>query len=170
MKILVKAASGIVSRAISLAFGKKRGRVYTLQKSQWIARPPDDVFPFFANAANLERLTPPWLRFEILNPGVDLHRGAIIDYRLRVHGIPLRWQSEILEWEPPHRFVDVQRKGPYSLWIHEHRFEPRDGGTVVYDNVQYAAPGGALVQRFLIAHDLDRIFSYRRARLEEHFV
>src|SRR5262249_9945691 len=128
-----------------------------------------EVFPFFADANNLERITPPWLKFKILNPDVEMQRGALINYRLHVHGVPLRWQSEITEWEPPYRFVDVQRRGPYSLWIHEHRFEAHNGGTLVQDTVQYAAPGGTLLRELLIDRDLDSIFNYRRERLEEHF-
>jgi TIGR01777 family protein len=154
---------------ISVALGKNVGAVSTLRKTQWIARPPHEVFPFFADANNLERITPPWLKFRILNPGVEMQRGALINYRLHVHGIPLCWQSEITEWEPPYRFVDVQRRGPYSLWVHEHRFEPHDGGTLVQDTVQYAAPGGTLLRQIFIDRDLDSIFKYRRQRLEEHF-
>jgi ligand-binding SRPBCC domain-containing protein len=154
---------------ISLALGKNVGAVSTLRKSQWIPRPPQEVFPFFANANNLERITPPWLKFRILNPEVEMRCGALINYRLHLHGISLRWQSEITEWEPPYRFVDVQRRGPYSLWIHEHRFEPHNGGTLVQDTVQYSAPGGRLLREIFIDRDLDSIFSYRRERLEEHF-
>ena len=154
---------------ISIALGKNVGAVSTLRKTQWIARPPHEVFPFFADANNLERITPPWLKFKILNPGVEMQRKALINYRLHVHGMPLCWQSEITEWEPPYRFVDVQRRGPYSLWIHEHRFEAHNGGTLVQDTVQYAAPGGTLLRELLIEPDLDLIFNYRRERLEEHF-
>jgi ligand-binding SRPBCC domain-containing protein len=153
---------------LSLALGRNVGTVSTLSKSQWIARPPHEVFPFFADASNLESITPPWLKFKILNPGVRVCRGAFIEYRLHLHGIPLRWRSEIIEWDPPYRFVDVQRRGPYSLWIHEHRFEPHDGGTLVQDTVQYAAPGGTLLRVLLIDRALHSIFSYMRERLEEH--
>jgi uncharacterized protein (TIGR01777 family) len=152
---------------LRIALGKNVGPISVLRKSQWIARPPQEVFPFFANANNLERITPAWLRFQVLNPDVAMRRGALIDYKLRLHGIPMTWQSEIIEWEPPHRFVDVQRRGPYSLWIHEHRFEPSNGGTLVHDSVQYAAPGGELISKCLIDRDLDSIFRYRSARLSE---
>ena len=154
---------------LSLALGKNVGSVSRLHKTQWIARHPEEVFPFFADANNLERITPPWLRFQILNPDVEMHGGTIIRYKLNLHGVRLRWESEIVEWEPPYRFVDVQRRGPYSLWIHEHRFEPHNGGTLVHDDVQYSAPGGALVRNLLIAPDLESIFSYRKERLEQHF-
>jgi ligand-binding SRPBCC domain-containing protein len=93
----------------------------------------------------------------------------LLDYRLRLHGIPLRWQSEIAVWEPPDRFVDRQTKGPYSVWVHEHTFTERDGGTLVGDRVEYAVPGGRLVQKFFVAPDLQRIFRYRHRVLEEIF-
>jgi ligand-binding SRPBCC domain-containing protein len=154
---------------LAFALAKSVDGVSTLESSQWIAHPPEDVFPFFASANNLDLLTPKWLEFEIRNPGVEMRSGALINYKLRLHGIPLCWQSEIVEWEPPYRFVDVQRRGPYGLWIHEHQFEPRDGGTVVSDRVRYTVPGGTLVRKLFVERDLSRIFSYRRARLEEHF-
>jgi ligand-binding SRPBCC domain-containing protein len=103
----------------------------------------------------------------------EMGAGTVIDYRLRLHGIPLRWRSEITVWEPPRRFVDVQRRGPYRLWEHEHLFLPKDGGTLVQDRVRYAVPGGSLlaplVDRLLVRPDLERIFAYRRQRLKEIF-
>jgi ligand-binding SRPBCC domain-containing protein len=123
-----------------------------------------------ADPRNLERLTPDWLHFEILTPAeINLRQGALLDYRLRLRGIPLRWQSEISVWEPPQRFVDRQTKGPYSLWVHEHTFKEQNGGTVVVDRVEYAVPGGRLVDRFFVAPDLKRIFQYRHQVLEELF-
>jgi ligand-binding SRPBCC domain-containing protein len=86
-----------------------------------------------------------------------------------MHGIPIRWQSEIAVWHPPQHFVDRQTKGPYSLWVHEHTFEDHDGGTVIGDNVEYAVPGGSLVQKLLVAPDLERIFKYRHQILEGLF-
>lgn len=132
--------------------------------------PLAEVFPFFADARNLEALTPTWLRFEILTPGaVDMRVGALIDYRLRVHGVPLRWQSEITAWDPPHLFVDEQRRGPYRLWKHTHRFAADGDATLVEDAVEYAVPGGALVDALLVRRDLDRIFRFRRDVLKERF-
>jgi ligand-binding SRPBCC domain-containing protein len=143
---------------------------YHLQTEIWLARPRQQVFEFFADPRNLERITPPWLGFEILTPAeIKIGTGTLLDYRLRLRGIPLRWQSEIAAWEPPRRFVDRQLKGPYSLWVHEHRFDERDGGTVVGDRVEYAVPGGRLVQRFLVAPDLHKIFYYRHKALAEIF-
>jgi ligand-binding SRPBCC domain-containing protein len=143
---------------------------YQLQTEIWLPRSRQQVFEFFADPRNLERITPPWLGFEILTPPeIKIGTGTLLDYRLRLRGIPLRWQSEIAVWEPPRRFVDRQLKGPYSLWVHEHRFDERDGGTAVGDRVEYAVPGGRLVQRFLVAPDLQKIFSYRHKALAEIF-
>ena len=144
-------------------------KLYTLKTEQWIPRTPEQLFPFFANPENLEQLPPPWLHFRIVSPRVDIHAGARIDYRLRLHGVPLKWQSEITAWEPPFRFIDVQKRGPYRAWIHEHTFESRNGGTLMRDHVQYAVAGGTLVRKCLVAPDLEKIFDFRRTRLESIF-
>lgn len=143
-------------------------KTYSLRSELWLPRPRAEVFPFFADAANLQRITPPWLHFEVVTPApVDMRVGALIDYRLRVRGLPVRWRSEITCWEPPQRFVDEQRRGPYRLWVHEHTFEDVDGGTLVGDRVEYAVHLGVLVQRFLVGPDVQRIFAYRKQRLRE---
>lgn len=130
--------------------------------------PIEQVFDFFSNAENLESLTPPWLGFEIRSPKpLPMHVGTIIDYRIRLRGIPLRWRSEITAWEAPHRFVDEQRKGPYRFWIHEHRFEERDGGTDVIDEVHYSVWGGKWIHRLFVLRDLERIFDFRQRKLHE---
>jgi ligand-binding SRPBCC domain-containing protein len=130
----------------------------------------DRVFDFFSNAQNLEQLTPPWLRFEIMTEGpIAMAPGTLIDYRIYWRRIPMRWRTEIEVWEPPHRFVDRQIRGPYRLWRHEHVFVERDDGTSVIDRVEYAPFGGALVQRFFVARDIDRIFAYRQAVLGRLF-
>ena len=145
-------------------------KTYQLQSELWLPQPRREVFKFFADPRNLERLTPRWLRFEILTPAdVKIAKGTLLDYRLRLRGIPLRWQSEIAVWEPPHRFVDRQTKGPYSLWVHEHTFAESRNGTIVGDRVEYAVPGGALVHKFLVAPDLEKIFQYRHKVLGEIF-
>ena len=145
-------------------------RTYQLRKSIWLAQPRAKVFEFFSNPGNLDRLTPAWLKFAILTPETSqLKQGTLLDYRLRIRGMPIHWQSEIAVWEPPHRFVDRQTKGPYSLWVHEHTFEERNNGTLVGDNVEYAVPGGTIVQKFLVAPDLERIFDYRHQILENLF-
>lgn len=144
--------------------------MFTYESEILLDRPVDEVFSFFSEARNLEVLTPDFLRFEVLTPEpVEMGPGTRIDYRLRLRGIPLRWQSEITVWEPPRRFVDEQRRGPYRAWIHEHTFEARDGATVARDRVRYDHLGGRLVNRLLVAPDIERIFAYRRRKLEELF-
>jgi ligand-binding SRPBCC domain-containing protein len=131
------------------------------------------VFPFFADARNLERLTPPSLRFEIVTPGaIRMGEGAIIDYRLRISGIPVRWRSMIELWEPPLRFVDVQVRGPYASWRHTHSFDETPAGTMVRDRVEYALPFGplgALVRRLIVARRLEDIFAFRGRVIREVF-
>lgn len=145
-------------------------REFALQTELWLPRPPAEVFPFFAEARNLESLTPPWLNFEVLTPApIAMRAGALIDYRIRVHGFPIRWRTEIAEWQPPHRFADVQLRGPYTLWHHTHTFEDRDGGTLCGDQVRYRPRGGALVHWLFVRRDVQRIFRYREQRLREIF-
>ncbi len=143
---------------------------FMLQTDLWLPRPRDEVFPFFAEARNLETLTPPWVQFEVLTPGhIEMRRGTMIDYRIRVHGVPVRWRTEIAEWQPPHRFVDVQLRGPYTLWHHTHTFEERDGGTLCADRVRYRPRGGALMNWLFVRRDVERIFQYRQLRMKEIF-
>lgn len=124
--------------------------------------PRGEVFGYFAEARNLEKLTPPWLRFEVLTKGpITMNAGTLIDYRIHWRGIPLRWRTEIEAWEPPHRFVDRQIRGPYRLWRHEHLFIDRGNGTSIIDRVEYAPLGGVLAQRLVVARDVKRIFAYR---------
>jgi len=147
-----------------------RMKTHVLERELWLPRPVGDVFPFFADARNLEVLTPPWLSFKVVTLGaITMAPGTIIDYKLRVHGFPVGWQSEITVWEPPHRFVDEQRRGPYRLWVHEHGFEEENGGTLARDVVEYAAPGGGLVNRLFVAGDVKKIFEYRAQKLKELF-
>jgi ligand-binding SRPBCC domain-containing protein len=143
---------------------------YTFQDELWLPRPVDEVFPFFAAARNLETITPPWLKFEVMTPEpIEMKPGTLIDYRIRVHGFPIRWRTEIREWEPPHRFVDVQLRGPYTLWHHTHTFAAREGGTVCRDEVRYRPRGGALMNRLFVRRDVEQIFLYRQKRLREIF-
>ena len=136
----------------------------------WLPLPPEALFPFFADAANLDAITPPWMYFHIVTPPpIDMHTGTLIDYRLRVRGIPLRWRTRIGAWQPPSRFVDEQIRGPYRQWIHEHSFEPHDGGTWVRDHVHYAEPLDWLVHRWFVRPDIERIFEYRSDVLRRRF-
>lgn len=143
---------------------------FTLETELWLPYPLEEVFRFFAEARNLEALTPPWVGFEVLTPApIMMARGTLIDYRIRVHGIPLRWRTEIAEWQPPHRFVDQQLSGPYTLWHHTHSFEERDGGTLCRDRVRYRPRGGALVNWLFVRRDVERIFRFREERMKELF-
>ncbi len=147
---------------------------HTLRREQRLPGSPEQVFPFFADAGNLEAITPPWLGFEVVTPRpIEMRVGALIEYRLRLHGLSIGWLTRIEEWEPGVRFVDVQLAGPYKLWHHTHEFEPAPGGgTLMRDSVRYAlplGPLGELAHRLLVRRDLRRIFDFRaraiRARL-----
>ena len=139
--------------------------VNVLQREQLLPGTPEQVFPFFADAHNLERITPPLLRFRVMTPRpIEMAAGTFIQYRLRIRGLPVRWNTLIQAWDPPFRFVDVQVKGPYKLWHHTHEFEAVDGGTLMRDTVRYDigfGPFGDLADRLLVTKDLEKIFDYR---------
>lgn len=144
--------------------------VHEFKTEVWLPLPPSELFPFFAEASNLNLITPEWLHFHIVSPSpIVMGAGTLIDYRLRVRGIPMRWRTRIIAWEPPHRFVDEQMRGPYRQWIHEHRFLERDGGTLVQDSVRYSVWLDFLVHRFLVRGDIERIFSARSEALRARF-
>jgi ligand-binding SRPBCC domain-containing protein len=138
---------------------------HTLTREQTLPGTPDEVFPFFAEARNLERITPPWLHFHVVTQPPELRQGALIEYRLKLHGVPIRWLTQIEEWAPGERFVDVQLRGPYALWHHTHEFEPAgDGRTLMRDTVRYALPFGplgSLAHRLFVKRDVERIFMFR---------
>ena len=143
---------------------------HTLTREQYLRGTPEEVFPFFADAGNLEAITPSWLAFHVVTPRpIAMREGTLIEYRLRLHGVPIRWLTRIDEWVPGERFVDSQLHGPYALWHHTHEFErASDGGTLMRDTVRYAlrlGPLGALAHRLLVARDLERIFDYRTVSL-----
>jgi ligand-binding SRPBCC domain-containing protein len=149
-------------------------RDHRVETRLWLPRGRAEVFPFFADAYNLEAITPPWLRFSVLTPPpIEMRAGTLIEYRLRLHGVPLRWRTEIAAWEPPVRFVDRQVAGPYETWEHEHVFRDAGGGVVMSDRVDYRIRGGALVDwvgdRAVARRDLRRIFEYRRDVLQARF-
>lgn len=148
---------------------------HLLERSQRVEVPIDLAFAFYVNSDNLEPLTPPWLHFEVTTPRpLRLRSGTLLDYRLRLHGVPIRWTTLIETWEPPLRFVDSQAKGPYSLWEHTHLFESDgDGATIIHDRVRYAiplGPLGAIAHRLFVRRDLERIFDYRRDAVAERLV
>jgi ligand-binding SRPBCC domain-containing protein len=135
----------------------------------WLPRPRDEVFAFFSDAANLEALTPPWLHFRILTrKPIAMHAGTLIDYSIRVHGLPISWQSEITVWDPPHRFVDVQRRGPYRRWVHTHSFGETDGGTTVGDVVEFDVPF-SFAAGWFVMRDVRKIFAFRKQALLKRF-
>jgi ligand-binding SRPBCC domain-containing protein len=145
----------------------------TLERQLLIPASRERLFPFFADARNLERMTPPALRFRILTSGaIEMRAGAIIDYELRLSGVPFRWRTVIEIWEPPARFVDVQAKGPYAHWRHTHTFDEAPGGTLMRDRVDYAlplGPLGAIARRLFVARRLDDIFAFRSQVIQELF-
>jgi ligand-binding SRPBCC domain-containing protein len=141
-------------------------RSRSIERAQLVPLSVPDAFAFFADAANLEAITPPWLRFRILTPQpIALREGALIEYRLTLHRVPVRWRTRIERWEPGVCFVDRQLDGPFAFWEHTHTFAERAGGTLIRDRVVYGMPflaAGALAHRLLIGRDLERIFDYRR--------
>jgi ligand-binding SRPBCC domain-containing protein len=140
-----------------------------LETEIWLPRPRDEVFAFFSEPANLESLTPPWLHFRILTAApIVMGPGTLIDYRIRVHGVPISWRSEISDWSPPSQFVDVQVRGPYRRWRHTHSFEQARGGTVVRDSVDFAVPMSFVVGPF-VRRDVEKIFAYRSEALLKRF-
>ncbi len=146
-------------------------KTHRLEREQRLEHPIDEVFQFFSRASNLERITPAWLSFEVLTPEpILMHIGTLIEYRLRVHRVPLRWVSRIEAWEPGRSFVDRQLRGPYGLWHHRHIFEPVEANaTIVRDDVDYAlplGPLGELAHPLFVRRDVERIFEYRRQAVD----
>jgi ligand-binding SRPBCC domain-containing protein len=146
---------------------------FVLARTQRLPRPVAEAFSFFADAGNLERITPPQLHFHILTPQpIAIEKGTLIDYRLRLNGIPINWRTEITNWDPPFEFVDTQLRGPYKQWIHLHSFsENPDGTTEMKDEVRYRLPFEPLgdLAHFIIRKQLDNIFDYRYQVIEEIF-
>lgn len=142
-----------------------RAPIHRLEHRQHLNHPLEAMFEFFARAQNLQRLTPPWVGFELLTPEpIEMRVGARIDYRLHVHRVPVRWSSRIDEWEPGRSFVDRQLHGPYALWHHRHAFEREGEGTIARDQIDYAMPFGRLgelAHPLFVRRDLQRIFDYR---------
>jgi ligand-binding SRPBCC domain-containing protein len=148
---------------------------HVLVREQWLARMAPEVFPFFSDAGNLARITPPDLRFQFeCELPVDMRVGALIDYRLSLYRVPFRWRTRITVWDPPHSFVDESVRGPYRLWEHSHWFRPAADGsrrTLMVDQVRYALPFAPLgeIAHFLVRRKLEQIFDYRREVVGELF-
>ena len=146
---------------------------YVLQRQQFIRAPLDDVFDFFSNAWNLEQITPGWLHFRVLTEDpIEMKVGARIRYRIRMVGVPVRWDTRITHWEPGKSFVDRQERGPYRLWDHTHGFEPIGDGVLMSDTVRYALPFGPLgrlAHAVWVSSALARIFDYRFEQIRRTF-
>ncbi len=143
-----------------------------LERTQIVPRPRSEVFAFFSDAANLEALTPPFLKFQIKTSlPIAMGTGTLIDYQLRLHGIPIKWRTLIEAWEPETRFVDLQLKGPYRLWRHTHTFADHPQGTEISDVVDYALPLAPLssIAHPLIKRQLKTIFDYREQVVAQRF-
>ena len=147
-------------------------RLYYLEREQWLPRAIDEVFSFFSRPENLQAITPPWLDFRMVETPATLERSALIRYRLRWRWIPVRWTTEIVIWDPPHRFVDRQISGPYQLWNHEHSFLAGSDGTLMRDFVTYAlplGPVGEIARACLVKRDVENIFDFRAETMRHLF-
>ena len=144
------------------------GALSLLRRETIVPRGLEETFRFFADAGNLQQLTPPWVNFRIITPlPIPMGVGVLIDYQIRIHGVPVAWKTQITCWEPPYRFVDQQLKGPYRWWHHEHRFEACEGGTRVIDEVEYSAILGWLTEPLFVRSDVERIFTFREKALHQ---
>ena len=141
---------------------------YTFERTQVVPVPLEEAFTFFADPHNLEAITPPWLRFRIVSAPRELSQGALLAYRLRLWGVPIRWVTEIVAWSPPRTFTDVQLSGPYRLWEHTHRLTPLGAETEIYDHVRYRLPFeplAGIVEPRIVRRWLGAIFGYRSAEI-----
>jgi ligand-binding SRPBCC domain-containing protein len=148
-------------------------KIHRLVREQLLGGSLAEVFDFFTDVRNLERITPSWMGFRILTPQpVVLGKGAVIEYSIRLAGVPVRWCTRIVDWEERRRFVDVQERGPYALWEHTHAFRDTGAGVVMRDQVRYAlplGPLGALAHIVAVRFSLERIFDYRYEVLAARF-
>ena len=146
---------------------------HILEREQIIKRPIEEVFDFFADAVNLEKITPPQLNFHIITPQpIDIKKGTLIEYQLKLRGVPIKWKTEITQWNPPFDFVDSALKSPYKQWIHLHTFEENaNGETIMRDKVRYRLPFEPLgdLAHWYVKIELKKIFDYRYKIVEEYF-
>ena len=152
---------------------KKMKGAYTLEAYQWLPIAKDKVFQFFSDAHNLEAITPRWLNFRIDKMSdTEIKKNTLIDYSLKVRGIPIKWKTLIEEWQPENSFVDRMLKGPYKNWHHTHTFYEMEGGTLICDRVYYRIPMGVLgnfVGLVWVESDVEKIFAHRRKAIKELF-
>lgn len=153
-----------------ISFTRNNDKTTVLHTSQWLPGSIEDVFDFFSRPENLQKLTPSQLRFTILTPQpIVMSEGMQLDYKLKVHGLPLHWTSLISVWDPPYSFTDVQLKGPYKKWEHSHRFAKEGSGTRVEDYIIFRVPGGRLIEKLIVQKDLASIFGHRQKLLKDFF-
>jgi len=146
-------------------------RIREFKSKLWLPRSLEEIFAFFSDAANLNAITPPWLHFRMVTASpIKMRVGTLIDYRLRIRGIPVSWTTRITVWQPPHLFVDEQLRGPYRFWRHRHEFESKGNGTLVKDLVNYAVPFDFIAHGLLVKRDVRRIFAYREQQLRSVFL
>lgn len=146
---------------------------YKISHDQLVPQPLEQVFAFFSRAENLEEITPEWLKFQVMSVAPEpIRNGSLIEYRLKLHGLPLRWTSQIVEWDSPHKFVDLQLQGPYKLWRHTHLFIAEGGNTRICDEVLYSLPLGPLgriAHTLFVRRDVERIFAFRASAVRARF-
>ncbi len=146
---------------------------HLFQRTVWLPAGRDHIFDFFSRPENLQLVTPRWLDFRILTPlPVEMKVGALFDYRIRLYGVPVTWRAKITAWDPPRRFEDTQLAGPYTIWIHEHLFEPENGGTRMTDRIRYRSRGGPvepLVNSLFVRSRLEKIFAFREEAFRQLF-
>ena len=147
--------------------------VHVFERMQWVPAGVTETFEYFADAANLQTITPPWLHFRILTPlPIAMREGTLIDYRLRLHGLPVNWRTRINRWQPGVAFIDEQLRGPYARWVHLHTFTPERDGTLLGDRVEYALPLHPLshpAHQLYVRPLIERIFEHRRGVIRERF-
>jgi ligand-binding SRPBCC domain-containing protein len=148
-------------------------KTFEINMKQYINKPLDVVFQFFSKPENLEMITPKSLSFNILTPiPIRMEKGSLIDYTIRLFGIPIHWRSLISDYEPPFRFVDQQIKGPYTFWHHTHTFQAVEGGVEIIDKIKYSLPMGwlgTLVHSIWVRKDLEKIFEHRKTVIQNYF-
>ncbi len=146
---------------------------HLFERTIWLPAGREYLFEFFSRAENLQLVTPRWLDFRILTPlPVEMKLGALFDYRIRLHGVPVTWRTKVTGWDPPRRFEDTQLAGPYKLWVHEHLFEPENAGTRLTDRVRYRSRGGPLeplVDSLFVRSRLEKIFAFREEAFRQLF-